>query len=66
VSRFNVGDQVTKHTGDYQAHGEIRSVFTLHNGSLRYVVEHKAEGGGSFSHIYSEKNLIPREDYATP
>lgn len=54
---FRIGDRVEKFTGDYSAFGEVRAVFTLDNGSLRYVVEHKAEGGGSFCHIYSEKNL---------
>ncbi|MEA2834394.1 MAG: hypothetical protein QOG66_2596 [Methylobacteriaceae bacterium] len=52
-----VGDLVEKHTGDYRAKGEIRGVFTMSSGAVRYVVEHKAEGGGSFCHIYSAANL---------
>jgi hypothetical protein len=59
---FKVGDQVTKATGDYRAHGEVRSAFTMRNGAIRYVVEHKAEGGGSFCHIYSAANLVLRSD----
>jgi hypothetical protein len=54
---FKIGDLVEKHTGDYRAKGEVRGVFTMSNGGLRYVVEHKAEGGGSFCHIYSAQNL---------
>lgn len=54
---FAVGDQVEKYTGDYHAKGEVRGIFAMNNGAIRYVVEHLAEGGGSFCHIYSEKNL---------
>jgi hypothetical protein len=49
---FKIGGLVEKHTGDHRAKGEVRGVLTL-----RYVVEHKAEGGGSFCHIYSGQNL---------
>jgi len=52
---FMIGEQVEKHTGDYTARGEVRAVFALKNGAIRFVVEHQAEGGGSFCHIYSEK-----------
>jgi hypothetical protein len=45
---FNIGNLVEKHTGDYRAKGEVQGVFTMSNGAVRYVVEHKAEGGGSF------------------
>jgi hypothetical protein len=54
---FKIGDLVEKHTGDYRAKGEVRGVFTMSSGAVRYVVEHKAEGGGSFCHIYSGQNL---------
>ena len=54
---FNIGDKVEKFTGDYKAKGEVRGQFFMKNGALRYVVEHKADGGGSFCHIYSAKNL---------
>ena len=54
---FQVGDKVTKVTGDYRISGEVRAIFTMANGATRYVVEHKAEGGGSFLHIYSAANL---------
>lgn len=58
---YKVGDKVRKVTGDYQIVGVVRSVFEMENGNTRLVVEHKAEGGGSFLHIYSEKNLV-KED----
>lgn len=54
---YKIGDKVEKFTGDYRAIGEVRGVFTLSNGAVRYCVEHKAEGGGSFVHIYSAKNI---------
>ncbi len=54
---FKVGDKVEKHTGDYRAKGEVRGIFAMKSGAIRYVVEHPAEGGGSFCHIYSDKNL---------
>lgn len=54
---FKIGDKVIKVTGDYRIGGEVRSVFTMANGAVRYVVEHKAEGGGSFLHIYAAHNL---------
>jgi hypothetical protein len=54
---FEVGQHVMKVTGDYHIQGEIRSRFTMRNGAVRYVVEHRAEGGGSFLHIYAGKNL---------
>jgi hypothetical protein len=57
MGEFKIGDRVEKHTGDYRAKGEIRGIFTMSNGAVRYVVEHKAEGGGSFCHIYSAANL---------
>ncbi len=57
---WQIGDQVEKFTGDYSAFGEVRGIFTLKNGAVRYAVEHNAEGGGSFAHIYSAKNLRSR------
>lgn len=58
MTDFAVGDLVKKITGDYQILGEVRSVFTKNNGQVRYVVEHTAEGGGSFLHIYGASNLM--------
>lgn len=57
MNQFNIGDRVKKVTGDYQIAGEVRSVFTKANGEARLVVEHNAEGGGSFLHIYGPANL---------
>jgi hypothetical protein len=54
---FRVGDQVEKFTGDYTAKGEVRGTFAMKSGAIRHVVEHPAEGGGSFCHIYAPKNL---------
>jgi len=54
---FKVGDQVRKVTGEYRISGEVRSIFAKADGAVRVVVEHRAEGGGSFLHIYSEANL---------
>jgi hypothetical protein len=54
---FQLREKVEKWTGDYRAKGEVRGIFPMKNGAIRFVVEHQAEGGGSFCHIYSEKNL---------
>ncbi len=56
MDKYQIGDKVLKFTGDYQWRGEVRAVFTTKNGSLRYVVEHKADVGGVL-HIYSPSNL---------
>lgn len=57
MSELEVGEHVEKHTGDYRIKGEVRAIFTTAAGSVRYVVEHKAEGGGSFLHIYNVSQL---------
>lgn len=54
---FCPSDPVEKHTGDYRIKGVVRARFRMSSGAARYVVEHMAEGGGSFCHIYSEANL---------
>lgn len=54
---FAVGDYVKKVTGEYQIHGTVVSVFKKLDSSTRLVVEHFAEGGGSFLHIYGPNNL---------
>ncbi|KAB0269033.1 hypothetical protein [Microvirga brassicacearum] len=52
--KFQVGDKVWKHTGDYQLAGEVRGIaHTIRGHKRRYVVEHEA----GFLHIYSEANL---------
>lgn len=55
---FKINDLVNKVTGDYKIKGIVRSVFTKCNGETRLVVEHRAEGGGSFLHIYGPSNLV--------
>lgn len=55
--KFALFDPVEKYTGDYTARGLIVGRFTMTSGAERYVVEHKADGGGSFCHIYSPANL---------
>ncbi len=50
------GDQVEKITG-YRISGEVRSVFSMRDGSIRYAVEIQAQGGGSFIHIYNGTQL---------
>ena len=54
---YEIGDQVEKFSGEYRALGDVRTRFTTKRGAVRYVVEHEAEGGGSFCHIYSGANL---------
>lgn len=55
---YAVGTPVMKVTGDYQIEGEVAAFFyTPDTKRLRYVVSHKAEGGGRFLHIYSHANL---------
>lgn len=56
-NKLAVGQRVRKVTGEYRVSGEVRSVFTKADGTVRLVVEHTAEGGGSFLHIYGEANL---------
>lgn len=53
---FKVGDEVIKHTGDYQWRGVVCSVFFTPSSKLRYVVAHQVESGWVL-HIYSEANL---------
>lgn len=55
---YNIGDYVKKITGEYQIYGTVVSVFKKLDGATRLVVEHKAEGGGSFLHIYGPNNLV--------
>lgn len=61
---FYVGQRVRKVTGEYNITGIIRSIFQKGDGATRMVVEHNAEGGGSFLHIYGPNNLKaePLED----
>lgn len=55
---YGYGDKVLKATGDYHIEGFVVAAFyTYWWRKLRYVVEHRAEGGGSFCHIYAHDNL---------
>lgn len=54
---FHIGQRVKKVTGEYHITGEVRSIFTKADGVVRLVVEHQAEGGGSFLHVYGPNNL---------
>lgn len=59
VRPFQLDDYVEKITGDYHIKGYVVAVFfTKWMRLLRYVVEHRAEGGGSFLHVYSHTNLV--------
>lgn len=58
LTDFKVGDKVEKVTGEYRIKGEVRAVFTKKDGVTRLVVEHEAEGGGSFLHVYGPTNLV--------
>jgi hypothetical protein len=60
VFAFEIGEHVEKFGGDYHAKGVVISCFWIVPDSQtypRYVVRHRAEGGGYFCHIYSEQNL---------
>ncbi len=58
--KFQIGDKVYKHTGDYRGPGVVRGVTTLPNHKPRYLVGHKIEGGdGEFLHVYAAYNLRP-------
>ncbi len=59
-AHLRIGDHVEKYTGDYKVKGEVRGVFRAASDSpIRYVVAHRAEGGGLFCHIYAIANLRP-------
>ena len=58
---FQVGDLVEKFTGDYRAPGEVRAVFTVWDGGpVRYVVRHKAEGGGHFCYTSTARPICAK------
>lgn len=61
---LDLGEEVMKVTGDYRIRGIVRSRFAMGNGAVRYAVEHRADGGGSFLHVYSRANLERLEDWA--
>lgn len=54
-ARFDVGDRVEKHGGDYTLIGHVVAVFAKRSGVVRYVVEDER----GILMIYSEKNLRP-------
>lgn len=54
---MKIGDQVEKLGGDYVFIGEVVSVFKKKSGVVRVVVEDDR----GVLHVYSEKNLKPKE-----
>jgi hypothetical protein len=56
---FKPGDYVVKVRG-YRVFGVVAGVVETANGR-RVVVEHQAEGGGSFVHIYAPEHIAPAE-----
>lgn len=54
--RFQIGDQVVKHSG-YPFPGEIRAVFTTRGDEIRYVVEATGAGYIGMLHIFSPAQL---------
>lgn len=63
--KFQVGDHVFKHTGDYTGPGIVRGLVMLPNEKPRYLVGHTINGGtGEFLHIYAGYNLRRVEDKA--
>ena len=61
MSVFEIGDKVTKCTGDYNLDGVVVAAFTTLSGKERYVVEHSPIAPGML-HIYSEQNLRLRDE----
>lgn len=56
---FGIGDYVEKMTGDYHIKGYVIGLgVTRRTKKTLYMVEHEAEGGGAFTHIYSHFNLV--------
>lgn len=56
--KYEVGQTVTKWTGNYGGPGIVRGIANDTNQPLRYLVGHTIEGGfGEFYHVYAEGNL---------
>lgn len=54
---FKIDDLVWKH-GTYSGLGTVRGVTSLPDGTWRYLVGHKIEGGrGEFLHVYTIHNI---------
>jgi len=56
---LNVGDRVSKRSGDYRFAGEVRAGFYKKSGVVRYVVEND----DGILHIFSRQQL-EREEHA--
>ena len=57
VDPFTIGQKVSKTGGDYRFDGRVVAKFFKLSGALRYVVEDDR----GVLHVYSHKNLAPRE-----
>ena len=57
LKHFSVGDLVSKTGGDYKFDGVVVAAFVKLSGQQRYVVEDDR----GILHIFSSKNLMPRE-----
>jgi hypothetical protein len=59
--KFEIGDPVEKHAGEYGGPGEVVGHFEVKAGAWRYNVAHRIEGGfGRLIHIYSENQIRRR------
>ncbi|MBT1509464.1 hypothetical protein KIP88_03020 [Bradyrhizobium sp. SRL28] len=58
IPKFEIGETVYKHTGNYGGPGIVRGIANDKGQPLRYLVGHGIMGGyGEFYHVYAEGNL---------
>jgi hypothetical protein len=67
---YEIGDRVEKHTGGYTGPGILRGISAAADGSPRYLVGHKIEGGaGEFLHVYTARDICywrPEKEATVP